>query len=476
MDKKVSTLLMHLPINLYDVRDYDVIIQPYGLAAISAYLKRYGYDVIFKDAHAYHMSRERILQFVKESNPTIIGLPIFTSQLPQTISFLKDVKSILPGIISVVGGPHASEEYRSLLEHNGQEIDIVVIGEGEYTMREIIDCIQNDRSLEGVKGIAYKSQEGVRVNPFREYIHDLDSLPYADWDALPMKEYWGVWTERKNFVNIVFSRGCPFLCTFCGAKKALGRVHRRRSPANVIEELRFLYEKHRMRDIGLSDSTFNVDNEWVSQICEGILKMGRRDLVWGCNLRLDKLDRATLKLMKRSGCTKVFIGVESGDDVMLKAMKKGTNIGMVRDGVRMLEEIGFLVFCGFIVGMPGETEETIKKTMALAKQLRKHSCAFSLATPFPGTEFAKTAEMEGFKVDDWSKHDTYGLTYIPKGMTREELQNAYNIIVRNNYLSFAFLYRQVMQMRSWLQFKQTLRLGLRIIFGRLKRVKSMART
>lgn len=470
MNNKIKTLLLHLPVNLENVHDYDNIIQPYGLAVISSFLKSQGCDVTLYDAHAYHMKKEHILQFINKVNPSILGLPVYTSQLPQTISFLKDVKRIKPEIITVVGGPHPTAEAENLLLQN-KVIDIAVMNEGEFTMFEIIDRLQNNTSFDDLAGIAYRVDGVVKVNSRREFIKDIDSLPFADWDSLPMEMYWGANTERKNFANLVFSRGCPFTCTFCGAKEAVGKRHRRRSPESISREVKLLYENYGVRELGLSDSTFNVNKQWVKDVCKVLLDLNKPDLVWQCNLRADLLDTESLELMKKSGCTKVFVGVESGDDEMLKSMKKGTNYEMIRKGVKLLDKIGFQVFCGFLIGMPGETIASIQKTMALAKEFRKYSCAFSIATPFPGSEFYHIAKQEGFAVKDWTKYDTYNLSYVARGLTREDLQSYYNQLVRNNYISFTFIINQLTHIRTWFQFKVQLRIALRIIFGRRKTLK-----
>jgi len=470
MKAKIKTLLLHLPVNLTDIHDYDNIIQPYGLAVISGFLKSHGCDITLFDAHAYHNEKDQIIQFIKELNPTILGLPVYTSQLPQTIYFLKDLKRVMPDIITVVGGPHPTAESESLLLQN-KEIDIAIRNEGEFTMLEIINRLQNNTPLNDVAGITYRVDGEVKVNSCREFIKDINSLPFADWDSLPMERYWGANTERKNFANIVFSRGCPFSCTFCGAKEAIGRKHRRRSPESISEEVKLLYEKYGVRELGLSDSTFNVNKKWVKEVCEALLDLNKPDLVWQCNIRADLIDQESLVLMKKSGCTKVFVGVESGDDEMLKSMKKGTNCEMIRKCVNLLDKMGFQVFCGFLIGMPGETKASIQKTMALAKELRKHSCAFSIATPFPGSEFYEIAKQEGFVVEDWSKYDTYSLSYVTKGLTGKDLQYYYDQIVKNNYLSYTFISNQLRQIRTWLQFKVQLRIAMRIIFGRRKTLK-----
>lgn len=473
MNNKIKTLLLHLPLN---EDNNDSTHQPYGLAIVSSYLKSHGCDVTLHDANAYQLTTDEIISYIQGLSPTILGLTVYTNQLSQTISFLKKVKELLPDIITVVGGPHpSSDEHESLLRQN-KAVDVVVIGEGEYTMLELVKNIQNGKPLDQTKGIAYRTNGEIKVNHHREYIEDLDSLPFADWDSLPMDKYWAVSAEKKVFVNVLFSRGCKFNCTFCGSRVALGQEVRKRSPKSIVKEIEHLYEEHHARELCINDATFNVDNKWVSEICEGILKLNKPDLVWGCNLRADRMDRETLKLMKRSGCSNIFLGAESGDDNMLKSMKKGTNVEMIRNALRMIDEEGIKIYCGFILGMPGETEESINNTLNFAREFRKYSVAFSLATPFPGTELYKRAQMEGFHVDDWTTLDYHGITYVPEGLTKEKLYYYYNRTVLNYYLSFTFIINQLIQIKSWLQFKKTFRLGYRILVGRRRRLKKMLRT
>lgn len=254
----------------------------------------------------------------------------------------------------------------------------------------------------------------------------------------------------------------------------MGTSVRKRSPDSIVKEIKLLYEKHGARELNLSDATFNSDNQWVREISERLIKFNKKDFVWGCNLRADCMDRDTIRLMKRSGLTNIFIGVESGDDNILRSMKKGTNVDMIRRALKMLDEIGIKVYLGFLLGMPKETPETLAKTLEFAKELKKYSTAFSLATPFPGTELYEQAKREGFYVKDWKSFDYHGVPYVPKGLTREELSCFYNNTIRNYYLSIQFIFYQIIQIRSWLQFKKTLRLGWRILVGRRRRIKELS--
>jgi len=464
MKDQIRTLLLRLPQNLDNVHEVTNILHPYSLAIISGFLKSHNKNITLYDAAVYRLERESILEYVIKLKPQILGLSIMSQHLHSTLEFLRDIKKLMPEVVVIVGGPHVCADHKNLID-NHKEINIAVTGEGEHTMLELIDSIQNKSVLDNIKGITYRANGVVKTTPFREYISDLDSLPFADWGALPMEKYSDAITVKKNYGGIMASRGCPYSCTFCGAKSALGVKARRRSPENILKEINLLYDKYNVRQILFHDSTFNLDNQWVSEICEGILSMNK-PLIWGCNLRTERLDTEVLNLMKKSGCLRVFVGVESADNEVLKKMKKGTTIERIEEGIRLLEKTGLTTDCGFILGMPGETEESIKKTIKFAKTIKKGICTFSLASPFPGSEFYEIAEKEGLNVKDWSKHDLYTLAYVPKGLTKEKLESYYKLAVRSFYLRFSFILNQILQIRSLRNFKAFFNAAYSIFFKR----------
>jgi len=467
---------LNLPHDLEDPDNCDSLVQPYGLVVLSSFIKSKGWDTTLYDAHAYGKNGDEILEYIANLNPDFIGLTVYTCHLPQIIAFLERVKQRLPNISTILGGPHpSSHEYKSLLEQNPC-VDYCVIGEGEWTLHELLDSRESGIPLDTVKGLAYRDGTEIKYAGSRNFIHNLDEMPFGDWESLPMDNYWAVACEKKNLVNVLFSRGCVGRCSFCAARVTLGGATRSRSPQSIIEEVAILYEKHHARELAINDATFNTDNEWATEVARKLIEYGKKDLVWSCNLRADNMDFETLKLMKESGLTSVFIGVESGDDAMLASIQKGTTVAMIRTALAMLDKVGIKVYCGFILGLPGETSESIEKTLAFSRELKKYSVAFSIATPFPGTVLYRKAQEEGFKVDDWAHFDYHGIPYVTKGLTREQLSSYYNKTVLRYYLSAHFLLRQIKQLRSWMQFKKTLRLGFRILVGRRKKLKDIQKS
>ncbi|MBU1863838.1 MAG: B12-binding domain-containing radical SAM protein [Candidatus Omnitrophica bacterium] len=463
MSKKAKVLLLRLPQNVHDVYDHAGILHPYSLAIISSFLKREHKDVTLFDAAIQHVQKEAILSYIEKMQPDMLGLTLMTQHLPHTIEFLRLVKEILPALTVVVGGPHATADHKNLLLQN-KEVDVTVIGEGEYSMLALINAYEHNESFQQIKGIAYREDDGVHINPRQPYIENLDALPFADWESLPMDKYADAITVRKNYGGIVASRGCPYSCTFCGAKTALGQKVRRRSPQNIVEEIQLLYDRYGVRQVLFHDSTLNIDNAWVNEICEGILRMNK-PIVWGCNVRTEHLSKETLMLMKRSGCIRIFVGIESGDNTVLQRMKKGTTVERIQQGLKLIEEVGIPTDYGFILGMPGETVESMKKSIALAKKLKGIS-TFALASPFPGTELYEIAKSEGVSVKDWSKHDIYTLAYVPQGLTRKQLEQYYRCAVRTTYFRFSFIIYQLSQLRSLLNVKIVVTAAYRIFFKR----------
>jgi radical SAM superfamily enzyme YgiQ (UPF0313 family) len=465
MGTRLKTLLLNIPLNMEDVRDYSGVLQPAGLSAISAFLKQQGCDVVFYDAFAHHLNRQQIIDYVCALKPDLLGVSLFTNHLPQALPLLAELKRLLPELVTLVGGAHPSSAYGNLLELY-PEIDIAVIGEGEYALLEVIECLENHRSLETVQGISYRYAGQVKTNSPRPFIDDLDQLPYSDWAALPMEKYWEIWTVKKNYAHMILSRGCPFGCTFCGAKEALGRKTRKRSPQHILGEIELLYDRYDVRNILFGDSTLNMDGDWLKEICAG-LQNRKGKIIWNCNLRADLLTAEQARQLKRSGCHRVFLGVESADNRMLKRMQKGESIEKVEQGIRYLQEAGINPDMGFIFGMPGETEESMQKTIEFAKRYPQSVCAFTLAAPFPGTPFYEEARQSGLVIDDWSKFDIYSVAYVPDGLTKQQLQDYYRQAVKSTYLRPSFMLSQLLQVRSLISLGINMRFAWRIFAERL---------
>jgi len=462
----MKILLLNLPQNIYDVSDYASLLPPYGLALLSSCLKQAGYDVTLLDAFAHQIRLGELVKYVLKVKPKVLGISIMTPGLAQTTQFLSFIKKELPETITITGGVHPTVEYESMLR-NHKAIDIAVIGEGEETIVELAERISHGEPIDSVAGIAYRSNGEIKANINRALVQDLDSLPFGDWGSLPMSRYWDRWMIKKNYCLMLLSRGCPYYCTFCG-HSIIGKKYRKRSPAMIMEEIKLLYDKYGVRNISFGDSTVNIDNAWLREICDRLLGL-KRKILWGCSLRADRVDRQDLKLMKKSGCVKVFIGVESADERMLKKMKKAESFSHIEEGIRVIQEAGLTPDMGFIIGMPGETRESIMKTINFTRRFNKSVCSFTYATPYPGTEFYNTAKNEGFTVSDWSKFNTFSLAYVPHGFNEDEIRHYFKLAVKSTYLRIPFLIAQLLNVRSWTNFWVNACFAYRLFFKVISR-------
>lgn len=469
----LKTLMLTLPEDLDEPKNFSSLLPPIGHGTLSSFLKQHGHDVILHDAAAHKHNRKQVMDLIESIRPDILGLKIFTASLGMTAEFAGQVKQRFPEITIITGGPHASTEPVSMLEAYPQ-FDFAVRSEGEMTMLELLNRLNEGGSFADIKSLAWRDGDTVVVNDKREYITDLDSLPYTDWDPLPLNKYFDRMTVRRNHVTMELSRGCVFGCTFCN-HKFIGRQVRKRSPEHVLGEIDMLTRRYGVHSIYFTDATLNFDNEWLKEICRGIIAM-KRPLYWTCTARCDRADLETFKLMKQSGCIRMFLGVESGDNRMLKNMHKGENLDEIERGIRLAEESGIVPDLGFIIGLPGETPESIRNTIEFAKKHRKNPMGFTLATPFPGTDFYAQARAEGFVVEDWARHSLYNIAYVPEGMTKKELQENYAMVMKEVFLRPSYILGQFVQFHSLLEFGIALRLTTRLIFNRMKNLRKLVKS
>ncbi|NQS89475.1 radical SAM protein, partial [Patescibacteria group bacterium] len=294
------------------------------------------------------------------------------------------------------------------------------IGEGEYTLEEVCDTITNERPFDGVKGIAFRKEDEIIINPRRERISDLNKLPFPARDLLPhyrkrdKSVYYsisempdGTKMEFSN-ISIVTGRGCPFNCLFCAVPETWGKNVKFRSVENIIAEMKHLKRQYDVKRVFFCDDTFNANNERVAHLCTRILEE-RLDIKWNCQSRVDKVDQKILSLMKEAGCHMVSFGVESGSQHILDdVMSKGITIDGVKKVVKWCDEIGLARNCNFMYSLPGEDMKDLHKTLAFMKELGgKQSLGPTVI--LPGSRIEKIARTNGLLPENfsWSKISPY---------------------------------------------------------------------
>lgn len=401
---------------------------PLGLSYLSACIKDPPRrDVLITDCGEDTLSQERLMETVHQYKPHIIGATVYTYHVNDVLNVLKKVKLHDNSILTVAGGPHPTALPEMMAE--SPYVDVVVRGEGEITFQKIVDRFENKESYFDLDGIAFYEQGKVTVNRPRKFIHDLDTLPFPMWEKLPIETYthpnYGhPRMNKKNFVHMLATRGCPFHCIFCGAADVWGRKVRKHSPARIAQEMQILHKKHGVHSIRFADSTFTIDRKWLLEFCK-ILQAIDIDVAWEANARADTIDEHILAEMKKAKCMSINIGVESGDENVLRINKKNQNLDQVRRAFRDLKKAQIFSWAFFMIGCPGETRESIRKTIDFAVELDPDQvsvCAYAI--PYPGTEFYELAKKEAL-IDDipWEDfHHSRKIIYIPKGLSQSDIE------------------------------------------------------
>ena len=372
---------------------------PFGLISLAAFIREKAVDVRIEDYIVNPYSIERIRKTIEEFKPDIIGATGVTMNIKSALSILQDYKGVSPDSIIVMGGPHVTFDAESILSNNGH-VDFIVRGEGEITFHELILAIEQGRNAEGIAGISYRKDDIPVHNDYRDFIEDINILPYPARDLVELNKY-----RALGFpINMITSRGCPHKCIFCVGSRMVGRKVRYFDVNRVVDEFEML-SKMGFNQINIVDDLFTSHKARCIEICSEITRRGIRHH-WTAFARVDTVSKDLLDAMKEAGCTMLCFGIESGNQEILNRVKKKITLDKCSEAVRLCNEAGIAAMASYILGLPGETAVTIKETMDFAKKLTPHY-GYHILAPFPGTEVREMKEQYGIRVltDDWDSYD-----------------------------------------------------------------------
>lgn len=370
-------------------KEITPVFPPLGLAYIAAVLRRENIPVRILEANAHDLNHEQIKKNIEEYSPDIVGITSTTSLIEEAHEIAKLCSKKIPVII---GGIHASSMPQETLE-KFERFDFLVRGEGEFAMLEFV----GKKPLAKIKGLSYRKNEKIIHNPPRELNETLDELPFPTRDLLPLEKYFSVGAKQEPSDYILSSRGCPYLCLFCADHLVHGRKFRYRSPENIMEEVREIYNRG-ARDWDFVDDNFTLLIERVEKFCDIMIESRlNKKMSWRCSngLRVDKITLDLLKKMKKAGCYMVSLGIESGNEEILRNMKKSINLEKVRRAVKWCKEAGIETRGLFMFGNLGEDEKTMRDTIDFAKSLDLDTATFHITTPFPNTDYWRIIKKEG---------------------------------------------------------------------------------
>lgn len=412
---------------------------PLGLAYLASTLEKENHEVKIIDAPTLNWGINELKREIENFNPHMVGITSTTPTIYNAYKVAEITKKINPDITVVMGGPHVSFTDLSTLKEC-PHVDIVVRGEGEQTIKEVALALEGKLSLSQIKGISYRWGKEKIQNPDREFISNLDDIPLPAYHLLPLEFYR---MGKHRFGNIITSRGCPFSCIFCSSSQLYGKKWRARSPENVIHELRLLRKKYNIREIEFLDDTFTLDRKRAKRICELIIEE-RLDISWSASSRVNTIDAELASKMKEAGCHTIYLGIESGSQKILDFIGKGIKISQSFRAVQIARKAGLNTLGSFIIGIPGETRETIRKTIKLAKKLSLNFAQFTLCTPYPGTKLFKMAKEGGLLLTlDWSKYTILDPVMQVPGLINEKLYRWLEKAYISFYLRPGFIWQEI---------------------------------
>ncbi len=418
-----------------------------GILMLAAVARSHGFDSAVIDASALELSGQELLHRITMFAPDIIGISSTTLAIGNANALAAAVKRQFPSIITVVGGPHATAIPVETLEHFSA-LDIAVVGEGEETIVELLAAFHNNTPLASVSGIVYREGNVLHTTGRRQLISNLDILPFPAWDLLEgfPEKYLPAPFKVRNLpaATLVTSRGCPNSCIFCD-RSVFGTACHAFSAEYIVKQMADLHQRYGIREFSFEDDTFITFKKRLTSICLQLLSL-KLNVTWTCLGRVNHITAENLALMRRAGCWQISFGIESGSQKILDIVNKGITLAQVRQAVRLCRDAGIKAKGFFIMGHPGETAETLRKSRDFALELPLNDISVSLMTPFPGSELYDRAAEFGTFDTNWENMNLLNAVFVPHGLTRENLENAQKELIKSFYLRPRVVFDYIMRL------------------------------
>ncbi len=436
---------------------------PIGLCYLGAVLEKVGHSVKIFDGQITRHVEEDFSNLLEKHDFDVVGFSTVSQTVSGTIKLAEITKKLKPFLITIIGGVHPTVIGKEILNQI-PNIDIAVFGEGEETIVEIAQYIENKKPLDLIKGIAYRDRDnGNIIRPERrDLIENIDSISFPAYHLIDVNKYTpppGLFF-RKPIVGVISARGCPFNCNFCADRVIWQGRCRLRKPEFVLDEIELLAKKYGVKEIKFFDDTFTVNRKRTIAICQGLSERNL-GVIWRCSSRVDTVDKELLALMKKSGCLSISFGVESGSDEMLKKMNKGITVEKVKRAVKWAKEVGMETKGFFLLIYPGDTIETTEKTIALSRELDIDFAGFNLIFPSFGTkvreEIKQTCQIEKSVWDNWNIPIGNVIYFHQQQLPDEYLKKAYMRAAYGFYLRPKIILRNIKKIRSFEVFKSYLK-------------------
>ena len=428
---------------------------PTDLMYLASIAEACGYEAMIRD---YSQGGD----FVKdlgEFKPDYLVANVATPTFQSDMAALKQAKEILKSVCVIVkGAPFITYNTNAIYENTF--IDYVIMGEAEFTLRDILNGVPDEEIL----GICYRANFQAEKNEKRPLIDDLDLIPFPARHLVDNSIYRRPDNGKVQAV-IKVSRGCPHHCFFCLATPVSGSKVRVRSAENIIAEIKECVEKYKIRNFVFWSDIFNFDRDWTLNLCKKIIESGLK-ITWSSNTRADTMDDEMAHLMYKSGCRLVSIGVESGSQKMLNNIGKRITLDDIRNTVKILKKNKIKIYNYFVIGLPWETEETVEETIKFAIELDSNFISFYTATPLPGTKFFAYAMVNKLVEGNLDFRSAYYQPVVKSHeLSKERIFELHKQAVRRFYLRPKFIFKTLLSLRSFAEFKNYAKAGLSLLFS-----------
>ncbi len=406
-----------------DIARMASLLPPLGLASIAAYLEQHGLCAEIIDCFARPDADRMIDEYVRRYHPKFLGATCTTANFLDAARIFRRTKEFSPDTCCVAGGPHVSALREKIIQ-DYPEVDYVVVGEGEQTLRSLMEA---DGHPKGIAGLVHRDNGQAVFSGVQKKLLDLDTLPLPAYDKiegfprryqLPIFNY-----PRTPNASCVSSRGCPYQCSYCD-RSVFQRSFRYNSAEYLYNHVRSLQEQFGVRHINFYDDQFTFNRKRVVEFCRRMISepLG---MTFNCAARAEHVDPELLALMKRAGCWMISLGIETGDPDLLAQHRQNADLELMSRTIHDIHRVGIRVKGLFMIGLPGETEQTFRRTMAYVFSLPIDDLNVAKFTPFPGSPLYENIHSLGKFEENWEKMDCMNTVFVPHGMTAEQLERLF---------------------------------------------------
>jgi len=437
---------------------------PLGLLYLAAYLEKYSkHDVTILDAQVEKIEYSDLEFRIRSVRPDIVGVTTMTMTLIDVIKTIGIAKKTDRNIRIVLGGPHVHLFPNETIQLDN--VDYLVLGEGEKTFKELIDHLDDTSQLRRVPGLVFEDDDKIINTGIPAPIENLDEMPFPARHMVPFKKYTSLLAKGKIATTIFTSRGCPFKCSFCD-RPHLGKVFRARSAKDVVDELEEC-TKMGIYEFLFYDDTFTVDKQRVIDICREIINR-KLDIGWDIRTRVDTINEEIIKHLKMAGCQGIHYGIEAGTERVLRILNKGITIDKARHIFDLTKKYKIPILAYFMIGNPTETLNDIYSTFSAMKMLDPSYVHITILTPFPGTKIYLDGMQNGIiKKDYWrefSENPTpdFITPHWDEMFSREELNDLLTEGYRKFYLRPSYIFKSLIKIGSITELMKKTKAGIKV--------------